>query len=218
MTKGIDISKWQGNIDWAAVKADGVEFAIIRMGYGDKEDYKDPYFEQNYASAKAVSIPLGAYIYSYATNPQEALLEATQALKWLKDKQFEYPIYFDIEEQDVANTGKANCTEIVKAFCSELEKNGYFVGVYANTNWFENYLDYAELSKLYTIWKADYRENFDTELACDIHQYTSTGKVNGINGNVDLDNCTRDFAVIKAKGFNGFKVAPPIAKGDKVSG
>ena len=204
MSKGIDVSKWQGDINWQSVKNSGIDFAVIRMGLGDKEAYKDPMFEINYKEAKAVGMPIGTYIYSYAATPAEAEAEAKQAIKWLRGKQFELPIYFDIEEQSVADTGKANCTAIVKTFCEKLENNSYFVGVYANTNWFKNYLYYKALSELYTIWKADYRPNFDTSLSCDMHQYTSSGSVPGISGNVDMNNCTRDFSVIKKQGFNGF--------------
>ena len=207
--KGIDVSVYQGNIDWQAVKNSEVEFAILRVGYGREDYQKDETFEENYTGAKVVGMPIGIYHYSYALTPQEAIVEAETMLNWIKGKQFEYPIYFDIEEQSIANTGKANCTEIVKAFCSRLEKEGYFVGVYANTNWFKNYLDYAELSKLYSIWKADYRQDFDTSMACDIHQYTSDGSINGISARVDMNDCTRDFSFIKANGYNGFKQPTP---------
>lgn len=217
MSKGIDVSVYQGNINWQAVKDCGVEFALLRVGYGwSNDNQKDKTFEQNYKCAKEVGMPIGIYHYSYATTPDEAILEAETVLRWIESKQFEYPIYFDVENQKTANTGKENCTNIVKAFCSRLEKEGYFVGVYANTNWFRNYLDYAELSKLYTIWKADYRDNFDTSIACDIHQYCSDGNVNGISAKVDMNNCTRDFSIIKNGGYNGFSkpinapVAPPV--------
>lgn len=210
MSKGIDVSAYQGNINWQAVKDSGIEFALLRVGYGWNDDnQKDKTFEQNYKCAKEVGMPIGIYHYSYATTPDEAILEAETVLRWIEGKQFEYPIYFDIEEQKTANTGKENCTNIVKAFCSRLEKEGYFVGVYANTNWFKNYLDYAELSKLYTIWKADYRINFDTLIACDIHQYCSDGNVNGIVAKVDMNNCSRDFSIIKNGGFNGFSKLEP---------
>lgn len=210
MIKGIDVSVYQGDIDWKKVKDSGIEFALIRVGYGwNNDNQKDKKFEQNYKGAKEVGMPIGIYHYSYAKTPQEAVYEAETVLKWIKGKQFEYPVYFDIEEQTTANTGKANCTAICKAFCQRLEKEGYFVGIYANTNWFKNYLDYTELSKLYTIWKADYRPNYDTTLACDIHQYSSSGSVNGINARVDMNTCTRDFSVIKANGYNGFSKSQP---------
>lgn len=202
MLTGVDVSKWQGDINWTDVKNAGIEFAIIRVGYGTL--WQDVKFQRNYNAAKDVSMPVGTYLYSLATTPEEAVVEAQTVIEWIKDKQFEYPVYFDIEEQSVADTGKENCTAIVKAFCEYMEDKGYFVGVYSNTYWYQNYIDFEELSKLYTIWKSDYRENFDTTLKCDIHQFTSQGAVSGISGNVDINNCTRDFSVIKEQGFNGF--------------
>ena len=202
---GIDVSRHQGVIDWNKVKGNA-DFAIIRAGYGKSIKQKDPRFESNYAGATAAGIPVGAYWYSYAKTPAEAKQEALVCKQAIKGKRFEYPVYFDIEDKSQSGLSKQTLTAICKAFCEELEKAGYFVGVYANTDWFRNKLDHPALSKAYTIWLADYRTNYDKELKCDMHQYTSKGTVPGISGRVDMNTCTRNFPTIMRKaGLNGCK-------------
>ena len=103
--KGIDVSVHNGNIDWNRVKSAGIDFAILRAGYGRVASQKDEKFEANYAGAKAAGVPVGAYWYSYATTPDEAKLEAEVCVSILRGKQFEYPIWFDLEERSALNTG-----------------------------------------------------------------------------------------------------------------
>lgn len=203
MIYGIDVSKHQGNIDWNKVKT---AFAILRAGYGKYIGTQvDTKFEANYKGAKSAGIPVGAYWYSYAKSAAEARQEAAACIAALKGKQFEYPIYFDIEDFSQVGLGKTILTAMCEAFCNELEKAGYFAGVYANTDWFKNRLDHAKLAAKYTIWLADYRTNYDKTLKRDMHQYTSSGTVSGISGRVDMSTCTRDFpAIIKAAGLNGY--------------
>lgn len=206
MIYGIDVSRHQGVIDWGKVKTD---FAILRAGYGKVVSQKDTRFEANYSGAKAAGIPVGAYWYSYAKSAAEARQEAAVCLQAIKGKQFEFPIYFDIEDGTQAKLGKAVLTAMCEAFCEELEKAGYFAGVYANTDWFKNRLDHAKLAAKYTIWLADYRANYDKTLKRDMHQHTSSGSVAGISGRVDRNTCTKDFpTIIKAAGLNGFSKAP----------
>ena len=207
---GIDVSKHQGVIDWSKVKTD---FAILRAGFGRYTSQKDPQFEQNYAGAKAAGIPVGAYWYSYARSAEEARAEAKACLQVLQGKQFEFPIYFDIEDSTQGNLGKAALTEICEAFCDTLENAGYYVGVYASTYWFTNKLNHARLASTYTIWLADYRKYYDKDLKRGMHQYTSNGKVDGISGRVDMNTCTPDFPrIIKKAGLNGFdKADKPLA-------
>lgn len=192
MTTGIDISKWQPKVDFSQLKSSQVDFVIIRAGYGMFDNQKDPYFETHYSAAKAAGLHVGAYHYSYAKSTAEAALEAEVFLKWIAGKSFDYPVYFDIEDSSQASLGKDLLTQIVLTFCSRVEQAGYFTGVYANTDWLKNRLHYDQI-KRFTIWKADYRANPDTSLPCDIHQYTSSGKVNGISGNVDMNHSYRDF-------------------------
>ena len=207
---GIDVSKHQGVIDWSKVKTD---FAILRAGFGRYTSQKDPQFERNYAGAKAAGIPVGAYWYSYAKSAEEAREEAKACLQVLKGKQFEFPIYFDIEDSTQGNLGKAVLTAMCEAFCDTLEKAGYFAGVYASTYWFTSKIDHAHLAGKYTIWLADYRAGYNKTLKRDMHQYTSNGHVAGISGRVDRNTCTRDFpGTIKKAGLNGFgKADKPLA-------
>ena len=130
--KGIDVSHYQGNINWVKVKGN-VDFAILRAGYGDAISYPkqvDSTFERNYKGCKDNNIPCGVYWYSYARSVAEAKQEAKACLSVIKGKTFEYPIYFDLEEKSQFAKGKAFCESIVKAFCNTLEEAGYYAGLY----------------------------------------------------------------------------------------
>lgn len=150
---------------------------------------------------------------SYARSAEEAREEANACLQVLKGKQFEFPIYFDIEDSTQGNLGKAVLTTMCEVFCDTLEKAGYFAGVYASTYWFTDKLAHGRLAGKYTIWLADYRAGYNKTLKRDMHQYTSHGSMAGIAGRVDRNTCTRDFpAIIKKAGLNGFgKVDKPLA-------
>ncbi|WP_337592702.1 glycoside hydrolase family 25 protein [Ruminococcus sp.] len=206
--KGIDVSKHQGNVNWSHVKADGVKFAIIRAGYGKEAYQKDIQFENNYAGCKSNGIPVGVYWYSYATTPDEARKEAAVCLSIIKGKTFEYPVYFDIEEPSVLAKGKAACTAIAKAFLEAVEQAGYFVGIYSSKVHLENCIT-EELRARYAVWVAHYGVDKTTYHGqYGIWQKSSTGKVYGISGNVDVNECYIDYpAAIKKKGLNGFKAA-----------
>ena len=202
-TKIIDVSTWQGNIDWSKVKADGVKGAIIRAGFGKVASQKDNKFERNYTNAKAVGMPIGAYWYSYATSVADAKKEAEVCLSILKGKQFEYPIYYDLEDASMTGCGKSVLTQIATTFCEILENAGYFVGIYSNPNWLKNYLDYNTIKK-YTLWLAHWGVS-EPSYECGLWQYSSSGSVSGISGRVDMNRGYQDFtADIKAAGLNGF--------------
>ena len=210
--KGIDVSKHQGNVNWSHVKADGVEFAIIRAGYGKQASQKDTQFENNYAGCKSNGVPVGVYWYSYATTPDEARKEAAVCLSVIKGKTFEYPVYFDIEETSVLAKGKAACTAIAKAFLEAVEQAGYFVGIYSSKVHLENCIT-EELRARYAVWVAHYGVDKTTYHGqYGIWQKSSTGKMSGIRGNVDMNECYTDYpAVIRKKGLNGFKAAQTAA-------
>lgn len=191
--KVIDLSHHNTVADFMAVKNTGVYGVIIRAGYGREVSQKDRKFEEYYSAAKAVGLHIGAYWYSYADSVADAAKEATACLACIQGKQFDFPVYYDLEESSIAALGKDTCTQIAQTFCNAMEQAGYWAGVYANTNWFTNYLDHATLWPRYTVWLADYRTNYNTTLGRDMHQYTSTGSVAGISGNVDCNRCTRDF-------------------------
>ena len=204
MVKGIDVSKWQGEIDWNKVKKSGIEFAIIRAGYGREISQKDPYFDRNYAGAKAAGINVGAYWYSYAGSVEDAKKEAKVCLQVLAGKQFEMPIYFDLEEKFQFDKGKQFCSDLVKTFCNELEAAGYFTGLYMSSWFLKNYIS-EDVRARYTMWVAEYGSKLNYSGQYGIWQHSSTGAVSGINGNVDLDIAYVDYpSIIKKGGFNGF--------------
>lgn len=209
-TKIIDVSTWQGNIDWSEVKADGVQGAIIRAGFGKVASQKDNKFERNYTNAKAAGMPIGAYWYSYATSVADAKKEAEVCLSILKGKQFEYPIYYDLEDPSMTGCGKSVLTQIATTFCETLESAGYYVGIYSNPNWLNNYLNYNTVKK-YTLWLAHWGVS-EPSYECGLWQYSSSGSVSGISGRVDMNWGYQDFPTeIKNGKFNGFgEAAEPV--------
>lgn len=188
MYKGIDISKWQGNIDFSKLKEQGIDFVIIRCGYGKNILQKDNYFEQNYKGCKQYGIKVGAYLYSYCSSIEDSYKEAQNCLKIIEGKKFDLPIFYDLEEKRTSKLGKNNVTNIAKRFCETIEKNGYKAGIYANLNWFTNYINVNELVQ-YKIWLAQWTTMHTANFRVDYWQYTSKGQVEGIVGNVDLNNC-----------------------------
>lgn len=204
LKNGIDVSEHQGVIDWSKVNTD---FVIIRAGYGREISQKDKQFENNYKGCKANNIPCGAYWYSYAMTAEEARKEAAVCLEILKGKQFEYPVYFDIEENKQLALGKTACSEIAKAFLETVEKAGYFVGIYSSKSHLETYIS-EDIRKRYAVWVAHYdvrATNYNGDFG--IWQKSSIGKISGINGNVDLNECYIDYPTTIIKlGYNGFSI------------
>ena len=208
--KGIDISKHNGNVDFEKLKSSGIEYVIIRGGYGSLEKQKDVKFEDYYKKAKEVGLPLGVYWYSYAVNADEAKAEAEMCLKVIKGKRFEYPIYFDLEERSALNTGKKNCSEMVKTFCNALEKDGYFAGLYMSRSHLQNYIT-DDVAKRYALWIAEYNSKCNYDGSYGMWQYTSSGNVSGIDGRCDLDECYVDYpSIIKSGGYNGYAGSSPV--------
>lgn len=204
MMKGIDVSKWQGKIDWQRVKAAGIEFAIIRAGYGSSADQKDSFFERNYAGAKAAGLHVGAYWYSYANSFREAIEEAKAFQRVIAGKQFDMPVYFDMEEKDQLEAGRDFCSGLIRTFCNEMEKAGYFAGFYTSASYAKTVVS-PEILRRYTFWCAQWAGSCSYQGRCGIWQYSSKGSVPGISGNVDLDRCYQDFPkVIRGGGFNGY--------------
>jgi len=201
--KGVDLSKHNGNVDFAALSKN-VDYAIIRAGYGKLASQKDTKFEEYYAGCKKYGIPVGAYWYSYATSVSEVKQEAQVFLNVIKGKQFEYPVYFDLEERKAFNTGKANCSAMVRAFCGKLEEAGYYAGLYMSRSPFTTYME-SDIKDKYTLWLAEYNSNLNYSGTVDMWQYGDKGRVNGISGNVDMDYCYKDFpSIIKKVGLNGY--------------
>lgn len=204
MTKGIDVSTWQTGLNWNQLRQNGVEFAILRSSFGSPSPNQvDNQFESHYRGAKAAGIPVGAYHYGYAVSPEEARQEAKFFLDTIKGKQFEYPLYYDVEDNGtMGRLSKQALTDVIKAFCSEVEKAGYYIGVYASLNWLDNKFYPGQLP--YDIWVAQYHSVCQYGGNYGMWQYTSSGSVGGYSG-LDMNQCYRDYpAIIKGKGLNGF--------------
>ena len=201
---GIDVSQWQGTIDWVKVKPQ-IDFALLRAGYGDTLSYPnqiDTQFSRNYSECKRLGIPVGVYFYSYATTVDMAKREAQSTIALLKGKQFEYPIYYDVEEMSIFNTGKTN--EIIQAYCTEMEKAGYWAGIYIYRSAAQSYLN-STTRKRYAMAIAEYGPKLNYSDQYGVWQNSSTMRYNGISGNVDHDYCYVDYPTqIKAKGKNGY--------------
>ena len=205
--KILDISKWQPVVDYAKTAKD-IDGVILRIGityWGEQDMDIDPYFEQHYNGFKAEGVPVGAYYYSAADTIEVAKAEAEFCMTLLKSKQFELPIFYDVENNErQGSLSKDLLTQITDTFCNILEENNYYVGYYSYTAWLLSKFDTEFLSERHTLWKADYREDFDTSIPCDMHQYTSSGNVLGIEGNVDINNCFKDYiTIIKENELNG---------------
>ena len=192
-TKGIDVSKWQADIDWKAVAGAGIDFAIIRVGYRGSETgvlVEDPYFKANIAGATKAGVKVGVYFFTQAITEAEAVEEASMAMELVKGYRLDYPIYIDTEWSGgrADNLSKTNRTKIVKAFCKTVQNGGYKAGVYASKYWYLDNLHADEL-KDYTIWVAQYNTECTYTGKYDMWQYTDKGRVPGIKGNVDLNIC-----------------------------
>ena len=210
MSKGIDVSKHQGKIDWHRVKNSGVDFAILRAGYGKYDNQKDERFEENYSNAKNAGIKLGAYHYGYAKSVDDAKKEAEIFLKWTSGKQFEYPVAFDVEEKSQSDKGKQFVSDVIRAFCETVEKAGYYVCVYSNKYWLDNYVD-DDCKRKYDTWLAQWSDKATYGGNYGIWQYSSQGEIDGISGRVDLDESYKDYSlIIKSNGLNGFSGLEPV--------
>lgn len=193
MLKGIDVSSHQGNIDWGKVKTQ-IDFAIIRLGYGDNvERQDDSYFIKNVNGCINNNIPFGVYIYSYALNldGSESIQSEIEHTKRMLSKISKKPfcVYIDMEDDSTIKLGKTMLTNFALEFCKQIKNAGYRAGVYANENWFRNYLQVSTIASYgYSIWCAKYSTNKPNITSnYDIWQYSSTGRINGINGNVDMN-------------------------------
>ena len=196
---GIDVSKWNKEIDWEKVKAAGVEFAIIRCGYrGSKTGalVQDPYFEKNIKGATDAGVRVGLYFFTQAVNPVEAVEEASTVLMFAKQHKISYPLYIDTE--GAGGNGRADGldketrTAVCKAFCETIENAGYTAGVYASKSWLLNNLDMEQLSS-YSTWLAQYSSQPTYEGEYDMWQYTSAGKIDGISTLVDYNVSYMDY-------------------------
>ncbi|WP_404820252.1 GH25 family lysozyme [Lacrimispora sp. HJ-01] len=188
IARGIDVSRWQGNVNWAAVAADDVSF--VMLGTRSK-GIVDPYFHTNVQGASAAGLKVGAYIYSLATTPDMAREEADFVLSLVKDYPISFPIAFDAEDSATLGTlPPAQVSEIINAFCQRIADAGYYPIVYANDYWLSNKIDLSNMH--YDVWVARYEAKHVYSNPI-MWQVTSTGSINGINGNVDIDFLYKDL-------------------------
>lgn len=191
---GIDVSKWNGNIDWNAVKNSGVNFVIIRCGYrGSSEGtlIEDPKFRANIKGAQAAGLRVGVYFFTQAVNEVEAVEEASMVISLCKGYSLSFPVYLDVEGSNGRGDriSAEQRTANIKAFCGTIKNAGYQVGVYANKTWFTSKINTSQITG-YKIWLAQYASQVTyTGSRYDMWQYTSKGKVTGISGNVDMNIC-----------------------------
>ena len=192
--RGIDVSKFQGSIDWNAVKADGITFAIIRCGYrgyGSGALVEDSTYRANIRGAINAGLKVGVYFYSQATNEAEAVEEASMVLSLVSGYSLPLGVYYDTEKV-AGDTGRADTisaaqrTACAVAFCETIRNSGYSAGVYSYASWFYNSLNFANISK-YNTWIAQYRDTLNFSYKYNIWQYTGSGHVNGISKPVDMN-------------------------------
>lgn len=188
---GIDVSKWNGTIDWNAVKNSGISYVIIRCGYRGSSQgtlVVDPKYEANIKGASAAGLKVGVYFFTQAINEVEAVEEASMVLDLVKNYKLAYPIFLDVEGSGGRGDqiDKTTRTAVCKAFCQTIQNSGYTAGIYANKSWFETKIDADSLSS-YKIWLAQYAAAPTYKGRYNIWQYRSTGKVSGISGDVDMN-------------------------------
>ena len=211
--KGLDVSKFQGEVDWERVKAAGYKFAMLRAGYGFNT--VDEQFRRNASECNRIGLPIGAYWFCYATSPSSAVQEADGCVNTISDYRLEYPVCYDIEQATIDYAAGQGVTitpalarQLVQSFCDRIEAKGYYAMFYSNKNFLEQYLG-NDLSKRYSLWYARYTDTFDGT-DCSMWQYTSQGSVPGISGNVDLDLSYVDFpSVIRSAGLNHLSGTSP---------
>lgn len=210
LARGIDISKWNGDIDWESIKAAGFDFVIIKAG---SIVGKDDRFEENYAGAKAAGLDVGAYFYTYAKNMEEIAEEAELFLSWLDGKQFEYPVYLDIEDDSMESLGRSLLTDMCVCFIETLQSEGYFCGIYTNNNWLFNILDTERIITYFDVWYARYKseniqewgEDWGDRLA--MWQFTKEGKIDEHTCDFDFNLVYKDYpTLIKEWGYNGYNI------------
>ena len=184
--KCLDISTWQGYVDFNKVKSAGYNYVILRAGFGRENSQKDNTFERNYANAKASGLKVGVYWFSYSTSPSEAYREANACLYCLNGKQLDMPVYYDLEYQPAMSMSNSNYTQMALNFCSAIKKAGYKSGVYSSASVYGYLLNRQTLiNNGVSIWNAQWSSY--CSVPCDIWQYSEKGQVNGISASVDMN-------------------------------
>lgn len=216
--RGIDVSRWQGDINWQEVKDDGIEFAMIRAGYGDKLEYEDPKFDQNIINAQNAGIKCGIYWFSYAQTVEEARREAHTCIEVIGRYKLEYPIVFDFEADSMKDSpaygNRELITDMAIAFIEEITSAGYYPMIYANGDFIRNYFELDRIAN-YDLWFAN-PNNIAPEIPCHIWQNSFTGSVAGIRGYVDLNYSYIDYAEKIERLGRNYPVIGPVINPDNV--
>lgn len=199
LSEGVDVSSHNGHIDWARM-ADEIDWAILRCGYGsDLEEQDDKQWEYNVSSCEKLGIPYGVYLYSYADSVEKASSEADHVLRLLKGHHPQLPVYYDLEVESIAGKApKSLFVQMAKTFCEKISAAGYEFGVYANLNWWTNYLTDPWFDG-HSRWIAAYRDVLYYDGEYDIWQYSNTGRFEGAAGNIDRDRAYRAFDLETAR-------------------
>lgn len=200
--KGVDVSEWQGYIsqaNWQKAKNSGIQYAMLRIAWGHKGNgAADKQFNNNYQNARANNIPIGAYVYSYADDEKEARQEADYAVSLLAGRKLQLPVCIDVEDERIGYLSKTQQAKNIVAFCEQVKAKGYTPMVYANQNWLNNKIEYSRI-KNYRIWYAQYPYHWSESSKpsygnhIDIWQYSSSGKVSGLSGNIDMNKAYAAF-------------------------
>lgn len=202
---GIDLSHWNGKVDFKEVVKAGYDFAILNCGGSDYGFYKDSRFEENYYGAKAAGVGVGAYYFvgPKCVSKEDGIADADRFIEIVKGKKFEYPLYMDVESP--APWSRGGNTEAAIAFCDRLEKAGYYAGIYASDiSGFRERLNINELTR-FDKWVARYGSSPSYVKNYGMWQYSSTGRVPGITGNVDMNISYYDFPdIMKRYHLNGY--------------
>lgn len=212
MFNAIDVSKWQGAVNWASVKNAGISHAMIRAGYGNSPRQTDPQFKRNAANCELHGINWGVYWYSYATSPEQARQEARCCLQVIQGLKPTMPVAYDIEyEPGILALDNATRTAMVKAFLEEVEAAGYYGILYASANFIQTKLNWRELTQ-YDVWAAQYGSKCTSPLPFGIWQYSSQNALGipGFGKSLDCNHVYKDYpAIIQAAGLNGFTAPDP---------
>ncbi len=213
MITGIDVSKWQGTVSWRDVAADGVQFAMIRLGYGTKSGgAADPKFQQNMEGALGAGIDVGVYFYGTAVTEAMARAEARFVLSALAPYRgrVAYPVAYDTEDSAQGALSKGALTAVVAAFCDTVRAEKWYPMFYTSRYWLESKLYPSRIDA--DVWLAQWAAQATYQGEYGIWQHSDSGSINGIAGNVDLDIAYVDYpAKIRAGGFNGYGETDPYA-------
>jgi len=206
-SRGVDLSYHNGTVDFEAL-AEKVDFVILRVGYlKNGRANEDEKFEEYYTAARAAGLDIGGYIYSYDTNADDLVTHTTVMLRSLKEKKFEYPIYLDIEDDSQKILSEKTLMNMCNAYCELLVQNQYYPGIYSYRNFISYYMNAEQLAARFEVWAAHYYNAKDDYYIDEYNmwQYKEDGSIDGVNGEVDLNVCYKDYpSIIKEYGYNGY--------------